>query len=83
MFLLEVYYRPPRHQERESKITEFVHNQGGWLKGREPAPGAGEGVERLFFEFPEREAAEEALSVLRLQGEHVDGPVDSTPTVLD
>ncbi len=83
MFLLEVYYRPPRDRERETKITETVNHQGGWLKARELAPRADGAVERLFFEFHELEPAEEAASVLRLQGEHVDGPVDATPTAHD
>ena len=82
MFILEVHYKSPLDSHRESKITDRVIHQGGWLQGRESSR-PGEDIVRLFFEFHDLETAEEAASALRVQGEHVEGPVDSAPLAVD
>jgi hypothetical protein len=83
MFILEVHYEFPPDAPRETRLTDRAIHQGGWLKGREYTHRTGADVVRLFYEFHELDAAEEAASALRLQGEHVEGPVDSAPPSID
>jgi len=74
--MFEVFYKPPSDKEREAKITGFVLKTGGRLDYRESPPDTEIGSICLTYEFDERDSAEAAASLLRQQGEHVEGPMD-------
>ncbi len=73
-FMFEVYYQPPANSAKETAVTSRVASLGGLLDYREEATEK-TGV-CLTYEFDDRETAEQAASVLRQFGEHVEGPVD-------
>jgi len=77
--MFEVYYNPPPDEEREAKITGLVLKKGGRLDYREGPPDTNIGSICLTYEFDERDSAEAAASLLRQQGEHVEGPMEYGP----
>jgi hypothetical protein len=74
--MFEVYYTSPPDKDREAKITGFVLKKGGRLDYRESPPATETGSICLTYEFDERGAAETAASMLRQQGEYVEGPME-------
>jgi hypothetical protein len=74
-YMFEVYYRPPPDPAREAELAERVTVHGGRLDYRE-APDGGLGGVCLTFEFGDLSQARAAAESLRLQGEHVEGPVE-------
>jgi hypothetical protein len=77
MFVMfEVYYPFPPDEERESKITGMVLENGGRLDYREGPTVAGIGSICLTYQFDERGAADAAASLLRKHGEFVEGPME-------
>ena len=74
--MFEVYYKPPPDEEREAKITGFVLKKGVRLDYRETPPDTETGSICLTYDFDDHHAAEAAASLLREQGEHVEGPMD-------
>jgi hypothetical protein len=77
-YMFEVYYRPPADPAREAQLAERVLAHGGRLDYRETPDGEPGGV-CLTFEFSDLSQARVAAESLRLQGEHVEGPVDYGP----
>jgi hypothetical protein len=75
-FMFEVVYKSPPNPIREEVISERVSEFGGRLSFREDPDDVGVGPVCLTYEFNELEAAEQAASCLRSQGEHVEGPAD-------
>jgi hypothetical protein len=78
-FMFEVYYRPPEDPQKEAALTAQVSSLGGRLSYREPPGENGRGGVCLTYEFDDHDQAAAAASVLREQGEHVEGPVDYGP----
>jgi hypothetical protein len=74
--MFEVYYQSPPDEEKEAKITGFVLEKGGRLDFREGPLTTENGPICLTYEFDERGAAEVAASLLRQNGEFVEGPVE-------
>ena len=74
--MFEVYYKAPPDLAREERITGRVVHRGGKLSFREPPTESDSGPIVLTYEFGEFETAKAAASLLRQQGEHVEGPVD-------
>ena len=74
--MFEVYYKPPSDKEREAKIAGFVLKKVGRLDYRESPPVAEIGAIRLTYELDERDSAEAAATLLRQQGEHIEGPME-------
>jgi hypothetical protein len=74
--MFEVLYKSPSDPHREAAITERVGRYGGRLTYREEPQIAAEGPVCLTFEFDAFSQAEQAASQLRLQGEHVEGPME-------
>jgi len=75
-YMFEVYYRSPADPDKEKSLTQRVAALGGRLDYREPSQSRANGSICLTFEFNRRDEAEAAASVLREQGEYVEGPVD-------
>jgi hypothetical protein len=75
-FMLEVLYKPPSDARRETVISERAGKFGGRLTCREEPELVGAGPVCLTYEFNDFEVAQEAASLLRSQGEHVEGPMD-------
>ena len=74
-FMFEVYYHVPEDEVREKMLAEQVAGFGGKWEFRELTGPTGEAV-CLTFEFENKETANRAAEVLRLQNEHVEGPYD-------
>ena len=74
--MFDVYYKAPRDLERGEKITGSRVHRGGKLSFREPPPESENGSIVLTHEFGEFETAKATASLLRQQGEQVEGPVD-------
>ena len=75
-FMIEVLYKPPSDQQRESAIFDSVGQFGGRLDYREEPDKAGAGPVCLTYEFDDFEVADRAASSLRARGESVKGPFD-------
>ncbi len=75
-FMLEVLYKSPSDERREATIGESIGQFGGNLTCREEPDVVGVGPICLTYEFQDLRVAEQAASCLRVQGEHVEGPVD-------
>jgi hypothetical protein len=69
----DVYYIPPANSPREEMLTQRVKTFGGRFDFREEPMGAGI---CLTYEFDDERKAEHAATMLRQQGEHVEGPYD-------
>jgi hypothetical protein len=75
-YMFEVYYQIPLDAQKETELSTQISRFGGYLTFREP-PGEYESASVcLTYEFDELSLAEAAAETLRLQGEHVEGPVD-------
>jgi hypothetical protein len=74
--MFEVYYKSPPDEDREATLTTLVQKTGGRLGYRESPTDTEIGSICLTYEFDKRDAAEAAASLLRQQGEHVEGPVE-------
>jgi hypothetical protein len=74
--MFEVLYKSPSDPQREAMISERAGQFGGRLTFREEPDMIGVGPVCLTYEFNGFPEAEEAASRLRLQGEHVEGPMD-------
>ena len=78
-YMFEVYYKSPADPAKDEVITDVVSRLGGALSFREVSCGRGtEGV-CLTYVFDELDSARTAADSLRLQGAHVEGPVDYGP----
>ena len=75
LFMFEVYCRSSKDEVREKMLTEQVAGLGGKLEFLELHGPTGEAV-CLTFGFGNKETANQAAEVLRLQNEHVEGPYD-------
>jgi hypothetical protein len=72
--MFEVLYKSPSDTRRESAISECLGELGGRLTCREEPNAVEGGPISLTYEFPNLQEASEAVSRLRSQGEHVEGP---------
>jgi hypothetical protein len=73
--MFEVFYKAPADTSFENGIAKTVESLRGRLDFREPAEWLG-GPIVLTFEFDDWVSAEQAVSTLRAQGIHVEGPQD-------
>jgi hypothetical protein len=73
-YMFEVLYKPPPDPRREVVIAKRAETFGGRLTYREEPEAAGPVC--LTFEFNDLAVAQEAATLLRSQGEHVEGPMD-------
>jgi hypothetical protein len=76
--MLEVYYHGPPDLAREERISREAARYEAKLTHREEAASHSEAI-CLTYEFSNRTTAEEAASLLRSLGEHVEGPSDYGP----
>lgn len=67
----DLYYKPPFDRMREATLSERISGLGGRFDYREEPVGAGI---CLTFEFDDSAKAEQVATLLRKQGEHVEGP---------
>jgi hypothetical protein len=74
--MFEVYYQSPPDAEREARITSLARKKGGRLDCREGPLDTEVGTICLTYEFDERGAAEATASLLRQQGEYIEGPME-------
>ena len=73
-WMLEVYYQPPNDPVREEKLVQRVIAAGGRLDCREAPDLDGAASICLTFEFDDLANARETGDLLRMLGEHVEGP---------
>ena len=79
---LDLYYKPPVNRAKEESLAQSVGTLGGRFDFREEPDKAGI---CLTYEFDDVAKARQAATMLRQQGEHVEGPYDygeSTDEVL-
>ena len=75
-FMFEVLYKSPADSRREAVLSKRVEQFGGQLTYREEPELAGVGPVCLTFEFNDFGIAHEVATILRAQGEQVEGPSD-------
>jgi hypothetical protein len=78
--MFEVFYSLPPNKSKEGAVAETVASFGGRLGYRESINGDKTAAVCLSFEFDNLEQAEAAATLLRGQGEHVEGPMEYGPS---
>ena len=73
-YMIEIFYRAPTDDRRESEIADCAKSHGGRLDFRESPPEGASGPVCLTFEFDAHDLAAAAADCLLRQGEHVEGP---------
>ena len=68
---VDLYYLPPADQAKEETLTRRVRSLGGRFDYREERASV-----CLTFAFDDETRAAHAATLLRTQGEHVEGPYD-------
>jgi hypothetical protein len=72
--MLEVYYKPPLSEDRNSKVAAEVQRYRGSITCVEAPELDGATSVCLTVEFGSWDSAEAAALALRAHGEHVEGP---------